>query len=136
MLTWQIFLILSMIFLLIEIFVPMMFFLNFALGCLLTAAIAQYTSSPAILITCAVLLSLLSLAFLRPFLMNSKKQESGVEDKYIGKTAKVIEPVTQNSGAVTIYGERWEARSDIEIEIGAEVKIIKNESLVFYVQKI
>ena len=59
--------------------------------------------------------------------------------QYIDKIVKTIEPVTQNSGAVTIYDERWEARlaSDgEEIPIGVDVKIVRNDSLVLYVERL
>ena len=58
--------------------------------------------------------------------------------KYIGKIVKVIEPVTKYTGAITIYDERWEARTenDETIPTGSEVKIVKYESLVLIVEKI
>ena len=69
---------------------------------------------------------------------DEKDKQTGLDDKYIGKIVKVTEPVTTNSGAVTIYDERWNARieSGDEIPVGAEVKIVKNDSLVLYVERI
>ena len=136
MLLWQLFLILAMVFIIIEIFVPMMFFVNFALGCLVTAGIAVYIPQLKPLIIIAVALSACFLWVLRPILMKKLKPQTGVEDKYIGKIVKVIEPVNANGGAITIYGERWVAKSDEEIPAGCDVKIIKNDSLVFFVKKI
>lgn len=136
---WQIFIICSMIFLLIEIFVPMMFFLNFALGCLITAGLSIYTDNLAVLITFAVAISGVFLAVLRPMFLKTKKEnKTGLENKYIGKVVKVVESVNKVSGAVTIYDERWNARSigDDEFPVGSEVKIVKNDGLVFYVEKI
>ena len=71
-------------------------------------------------------------------LKTTKSQKTGMEDKYIGKVVKVISPITKSSGAITIYGERWDARTETEGEIptGAEVRIIKNESLVMFVEKV
>ena len=43
------------------------------------------------------------------------------------------------SGIITLYGERWEARlseSEEEIPENTEVKIVKNDSLIMYVEKI
>ena len=61
-----------------------------------------------------------------------------MEGKYIGKTAKVTEEVTAERGVITIYGERWEARCENGeiISVGAEVKILRNDSLIMYVTKI
>ena len=71
-------------------------------------------------------------------LKTDKSQKTGMENKYIGQIAKVISPITKTSGAITIYGERWEARYEGEGEIpeGANVKIIGNESLIIYVERI
>ncbi len=70
--------------------------------------------------------------------LKNKNYSTGVEEKYIGKTAKVIEDISKNSGAISIYDERWNARTltDEFIKVGDEVKIVKNESLIFYVEKI
>lgn len=133
---WQIFLILAMIFLLIEMFVPMLFFVNFALACFVVASLTIYTNDITVLTVVAVILSGLFLWLLRPILMEKLHAKTGVEDKYIGKIVKVIEPINSNGGAITIYGERWNAKADEEIEAGADVKIIRNDSLILYVEKV
>ena len=133
---WQLFLILAMIFLLIEMFVPMLFFVNFALACFVTAGLTLFTEDITFLTIETVILSALFLWLLRPILMEKLHAKTGVEDKYIGKVVKVIEPINANGGAITIYGERWNAKADEEIEAGADVKIIKNDSLILYVKKV
>ncbi len=69
--------------------------------------------------------------------LKNKNYSTGVEEKYIGKTAKVIEEISKNNGVISIYDERWNARTinDETINIGEEVTIVKNESLIFYVEK-
>lgn len=141
MVYWQILAIIGISFLIIEIFTPMMFFLNFSLACFCTAILSLYTKNLNILIPFFVVLSILFVSFLRPILMKklkNKNYSTGVEEKYIGKTAKVIEDISKNSGAISIYDERWNARTltDETFKVGEEVKIIKNESLIFYVEKI
>ena len=86
-----------------------------------------------------VVLSLLLLWFLRPLLVKSKNQKNsntGMKSKYIGQTAKVIEEVTSDSGVISIYDERWNARSinNEIIPIGSIVEIIKHESLIMSVK--
>ncbi len=136
---WQIFVITGLLFLIIEIFTPAFFFLNFALACFLTAILALFIFDWNVLIPSFVVFSAIFLFFLRPFLMKKRNgdKKTGVEEKYIGKTAKVIETVTSSGGVVSIYDERWNARSNNQEEFptGTEVKIIKNESLVFFVEK-
>lgn len=138
---WQLLLIAGIVFLLIEMLTPMLFFLNFALACFITAILAVFVVDLNYLIPVFVVFSALFLLFLRPFLVKKKTNgngtKTGVEEKYIGKIVKVTDTITTNSGVVSIYNERWEARSESgeEIPAGLEVKIIRNESLVLYVVK-
>ncbi len=134
---WQILAGLGLIFLILEMTVPTMFFLNFAIGAFITAICSIYIINWYALILIFVGISLLSLTFLRPMLVKKtqKNQETGLAAKYIGKTAKVVETVTPNSGVISIYDERWEARADHEIPAGNEVIIEKNESLIMYVKE-
>ena len=137
---WQFLCVVGIAFVILEIFTPSMFFLNFALAAFITAGITLITLNKFALVLAFFLLSFLSFVFLRPMLLrrNSKETETGIEGKYIVKKAKVIEEVGSNGGVITIYGERWEARTqDCEIiPIGTEVKILKNDSLIMYVTKV
>lgn len=136
---WQLLVIMGVIFIIIEMFTPVMFFLNLALACFVTAIVAFFVADWNVLIPVFVIFSALFLLFLRPFLVKTKAngQKTGVEEKYIGRIAKVTDTVTSNSGVITIYNERWEARTDDgdEIPVGSDVKIIRNESLILYVEK-
>lgn len=139
---WQFFAIVGVVFLVLELFAPMLFFLNFGISGLVSAVVAVFFPAWNILIPVFVTIALLLLFALRPFLAkavdirNGKSLETGVQSKYIGQVAKVIEHVSQYSGAISIYGERWEARSEkgVEFALGSEVKIVKNESLVMFVE--
>ena len=136
---WQILCMVGIGFIILEIFTPSMFFLNFALAAFITAGISLITLNKFALVLAFFLLSFLSFAFLRPILLrrNSKDTETGMEGKYIGKTAKVTEEVTAERGVITIYGERWEARclGEQSIPAGADVKIVKNDGLIIFVEK-
>ena len=61
-----------------------------------------------------------------------------MESKYVGKTAKATEDITKNSGAITIYDERWQARNIDEgtIEKGSNVEIVSYESIVMNVRRV
>jgi membrane protein implicated in regulation of membrane protease activity len=139
MIHWQLFIVVGIVFIIIEIFTPVVFFLNLALASFLTAILAFFIVDWNILIPVFAVSSLVFLLFLRPILVRTKKngEKTGVEEKYIGKIAKVTDTITLNSGVISIYNERWEARSNSgeEISIGSEVKIIRNESLLLYVEK-
>ncbi len=141
MVLWEIFAIAGLVSLILEMILPSMFFLNLALAGFLTAIIAIFLNNWIYLTLIFVVLSIISILFLRPILLQhkeNKEQETGMKAKYIGKIVKVIEPVTKYTGAITIYDERWEARTenDETIPTGSEVKIVKYESLVLIVEKI
>lgn len=138
---WEIFTIAGLVFIILEMLVPSMFFLNPAIAAVITALVAVWITNWVTLTIVFVVLSIASILFLRPLLIKdkrSKEMQTGMENKYIGKIVKVIEPITKFSGAITVYDERWEARvdSDETIPVGSEVKIVKNESLVLTVEKI
>jgi membrane protein implicated in regulation of membrane protease activity len=136
---WELLGIIGIAFLILEMFTPSMFFLNFSLAAFITATVSVFTKDTFLLVIVFFVLSFASFAILRPILIKklSKNKETGLKSKYIGQLAKVENDITDNSGVITIYGERWEARSDngIFIPKGSEVKIIRNESIIMYVKK-
>lgn len=138
MVAWQLCAGIGLISLILEMCIPTMFFLNFAVGAFVTAICAIYITNWTALILIFAGVSLVSLLFLRPMLVKKtqKSQETGLNAKYIGKTAKVVETITPNSGVISLYDERWEARSDHEIPAGCDVEIERNDSLIMYVKEI
>lgn len=139
LLMWQMLCVVGVAFVILEMFTPSMFFLNFALAAFITAIASLFTLNYFTLVLVFFMFSFISFVFLRPILLrkNSKDTETGIEGKYIGKVAKVIEEVSKDRGVITIYGERWEARSLDEqiIPVGDDVKIVNNDSLVMFVEK-
>lgn len=138
---WEIYVIAGLGFIILEMTMPSMFFLNLAFAGFVTAVTALFVQDWVTLILIFVLLSILSIILLRPVLLKhreTKEQQTGMEGKYIGKIVKVIEPVTKFSGAIRIYDERWEARTECEetIDVGTEVRIVKYDSLILTVEKI
>ena len=139
MVMWQLMLIIGFAFLILEMFTPVMFFLNFAAAAFITSLISIFIIDINTLMTVFIAISLLLLFFVRPLFIKkcTKEQTTGMDNKYIGKTAKVIEPITSTSGAISIYDERWEARCEDgkEIPVGESVKIIKYDSLIMSVKE-
>lgn len=140
MVLWEFLVICGIVFILLELFIPSMFFLNFAVAAFITAIVSLFTVRTITLVLVFFIMSFLSFIFLKPLIIKkmSKETETGVNDKYIGKTAKVEEEISSDKGVISIYGERWEARTldGSIIDAGANIKIIKNESLIMYVEKI
>ena len=139
MILWQILVVCGIAFLILEMFTPSMFFLNFALAAFITAGISLFIKEPYTLAIVFFVLSFVSFIFLRPVIMKrfNHAKETGLNSKYIGQTAKVEEDLSASSGVISIYGERWEARSENGefIPTGSEVKIVRNESIIMYVTK-
>ncbi len=137
---WELLGIVGIAFLILEMFTPSMFFLNFAIAAFLTSGISVFVKNPYTLVIVFVVLSFVSFAFLRPVLKKCfcKSKETGLNSKYIGQIAKAETEITESSGVITIYGERWEARSEdcSVIPPNSEVKIVRNDSIVMYVEKI
>ena len=140
MILWQLLAICGIAFLILEMFTPSMFFLNFSLASFICAVLSLYTKNPYVLVIAFFIFSFVSFIFLRPIIMKklSKSQETGINSKYIDKIAKAETEITERSGVISIYGERWEARSEngTVIPQGSEVKIIRNESIIMYVSEV
>ena len=139
MVLWQLLAVCGIAFLLLEMFTPSMFFLNFSLSAFICAVLSLYTKNLYVLAIAFFVFSFVSFIFLRPIIMNrfNKSKETGMNSKYIGQVAKADEEITASSGVISIYGERWDARSENGsiIEKGSEVKIVRNESIIMYVQE-
>lgn len=137
---WQIILGVGIIFLLLEIFIPSMFFINFAISAVICAIISLFYKSIFGLIVIFSALSLILVFLLRPIFQkkNQNEEKTGMEEKYVGKTARVVENVTKDSGVISIYDERWQARNieESEIQAGEMVEILGYESLIMKVKKV
>lgn len=138
---WIMWIIAGVIFFIVELFTPMLFFLNLAFACLFAAAGAYFDLSFAWQVAIYVITASVLIIFIRPFLMQNittKDTATGMEAKYIGQNAKTILPTNNLEGRVTIYGEEWAARSinGEEIPTDADVKIVKNEGTILFVEKI
>ena len=137
---WEFLVVCGIGFIILELFTPSMFFLNFAVAAFITALVSLYITKTLTLVLVFFVFSFLSFVFLRPLILKkmTKETETGINDKYIGKTAKAIEEITSDKGAISIYGERWDARSidGSVISPDSKVKIVRNESLIMFVEKI
>lgn len=135
---WQIWVIAGVILCIVEIFTPAMFFLNIGFACFIASIIAALGFAGIWQVIIFGLFSAIFLIWLRPLLLKQKQSEKPETiEMYIGKTAKVIEKVTKDNGKIAIFGEEWQAKSinDEVFEVGDNVKIVKNESIVMFVEK-
>ena len=137
---WQFLAVCGIGFIILEIFTPSMFFLNFALASFITAGLSVWIKDLGYLTVIFFVLSFVSFIFLRPIIMKryNKTKETGISSKYIGQIVNAETDIDSKSGVISIYGERWEARSKdgTVIHQGSEVKIVHNESIIMYVNQI
>lgn len=138
---WMLFVVIAIIASVVEIVAPTLFCINFAIAGVISALISLFWGGFIENMVVFIAISVLSIIFIKPLLqkMLKKEDETDFNAQYIGKIVKVIEPITNLKGAVTIYEERWEARlkeAGEEIAVGADVKIVSNESTILFVEKI
>lgn len=136
---WQIWGVVSIIFFIVEMFTPTTFFLNLGLASLISALTAWLGGNFSVQVIIFALFSAICLIFLRPILIKKITDKSSeFDEKYKNQTAVVVEKITPESGRIGIYGETWQAKSidGSEIEKDSQVKIIRIESIIMYVEKI
>lgn len=137
---WQIWIAVGIVLLIIEMFTPLLFFASISFGCFMAGLLAYLGLSTFFQALGLGFVSVFFIVLIRPFIIKKKNHtvETGMQGKYFDKRATVIEKITSHSGRVKIYGEEWQAKSisGEEIEVGEEVLINHNESLILFVDKI
>ena len=141
---WHIWSIAGFILLLIEMMTPTTFFLTLA-GASFFAGIAAYLYPDETGIQVGAFVIFLPIFYfaIKPFMDKKDKepQSTGLDAKYLGQSAIVSKTIGKNGtngiGEIKIYGEVWQAKScdDSEISEGSMVKIVRNESLIMFVEK-
>ena len=111
-----IWLILAVVFIIIEINTTGLVSIWFALGALITMAVSYFTTSPAILISVFVISSALFLLLVMPFarkLLKNNKYATN-SDRIIGKDAVVTEDidVLNGKGQIKVSGSIWSAKTE------------------------
>ena len=135
---WQKLVIAGIVLVILEVLTPTTFFITLALASFVTAAVSLLSENMNILVPVWVISSLVFLAGLRLFSKKKEKINAGTGmDRYIGQRAIVLEEVDDDSGVVSIFDERWNARSADEqrYQVGDKVMIIREENLVLFVGK-
>ena len=139
---WQIWLVIGVILFIVEIFTPTMFFINMAIGAMFAAVPAFYGLDFMYQVICFGIVSGLSFAFLRPFLLNKfnlgNDEKMDVHAKYIGAQAKTVTEITKTSGRIAVFGEEWDARTkdDEVIPSSCHVIITSSEDIIMFVKKL
>ncbi len=145
MTTWQIWLLVAAVFVIIEIFTSGFAVACFSVGCVFSAILAACDLSVTWQVVAFAIGTFLAFIFIRPFVMkiiDKKTNDNNIKtnmDNIIGKTAVVTERIEEGGyGRVKIDGDDWKARTDdgTMVDVGERVQILSYESIVLTVKKL
>jgi membrane protein implicated in regulation of membrane protease activity len=131
--TWIVWLIIAAVLGTVEIFTTTLAFGLVALGALVAAGAGWAGGDPAVQFAAFVLASAVGLGVARPFALRHVRQPPLLRTgtaALVGRTAKVLEEVSDSGGRVRIGGDVWSARSYDEtqvIPVGATVDVMHIE---------
>ena len=141
---YQIWLVVAIVLVILEIMTAGFGVICFAIGAVFSALVAGLGGSITWQIVVFAVVSLLTFVFLRPvvirFLDKKSKDVKTNADAVIGRKGIVSERIdsAQHTGRVAIDGDDWKAISEdgSVIEKGAEVKIVKLDSIILIVKQL
>ena len=141
---WQIWIIVALIFFIIEIFAPTFLSASIAIGCIAAGIFSYIDFGIKVQLIAFSIGTLTSFFGVRPFMLkyahrNSKKVKTNVE-ALVGKIGKVIIPIdnSQNQGRIIVEGDDWKAVTENNeiLNAGEKVEVLKINSTTLIVKPI
>ncbi|MBR4138283.1 MAG: NfeD family protein [Bacteroidales bacterium] len=145
MTTWQIWLLIAAVFVVIEIFTSGFAVACFSVGCVFGAILAACDLSLTWQVVAFAIGTFLAFVLIRPVVMKYLDKKTNNDhiktnmDNIIGKTAVVTERIEENGfGRVKIDGDDWKAQTTdgVAVEVGEKVQIESYESIILTVKKL
>jgi len=141
---WQIWLIVAVCFLVVEMFSVSFVFLCFCLGCLGSSILAYFTPLVGWHLLAFSVVSLVSFFTIRPFMLKYAYRKSHAVkinvDALVGSIGRVVETIDEkeNTGRIFVNGDDWRARSEGEelIPVSENVEVIRVDSTILIVKHI
>lgn len=140
---WQLWALVVIICLILEITSGDFFILCFSIGALFSTVVAALGSGFTVQLEIFAVVSVLSLFFVRPRLVKllhgKRKERVSNADAIIGRVGKVSEAIESGGyGRVAIDGDDWKAVSadGSYVPLGQNVRIIGRESVIITVEKV
>lgn len=135
-----IWLVLSILFMYIEIMSPgLFFFLAFSVGCIAGSILAFLSYSLFAQCVSSLVVTLVAFWIMRKYFATALKSGGDVKTNFFaltGKDAIVTKEINPtSSGQVKIRGELWPAKSDNKIDLGISVHIVRLEGNHLIVKK-
>jgi membrane protein implicated in regulation of membrane protease activity len=141
---WQIWLIVAVVFFVVEIFSSTFVFLCFSLGCVISSIFAYFGVVGWVQLLAFSIVTLISFFTVRPFMIKyayrkSEKVKTNV-DALVGKRGRVTETIDlkKNTGRVFVHGDDWKAESEDGeiIQQDEQIEVKKVNSTILIVTKI
>ena len=137
---WQIWIIIAIAVLIIEVFTTTFFFVSLAIGALGAALAAVFGSPIEIQLLLAAVFTLISFVWARPVLQQFSNRHLTNTDALIGQVGRVSERIDASTGTgrVKVGGDDWKAvaMNAALLESGTQVEIIRVDSTILYVKPI
>lgn len=136
--SWEIWLLIAILFLVVEIFSGSFFFISLSAGAI-GGSIGSFLGELELQLFISSLFLLLSFLLARPFLLKiSNRSQKTNTDALIGQKGRVLIEINSvtGTGRVIVGGDDWKAISigDILIPEGTIVEVIKVDSTIIYVK--
>lgn len=139
---WQLWVLVTVVCLILELTSGDLFVLCFSIGALVTAVLSAFGLGFYGQLAVFVVASVLSLLFVRPSLVRRlhgrKKERLSNADALIGRIGRVSEAIEQGGyGRVAIDGDDWKAVSSdgTYVPMGQNVRVVGRESIIITVEK-
>ncbi|MBM7558309.1 NfeD family protein [Marinitoga litoralis] len=137
---WQFWLVLGIIFVVLEILTPSFFFLWFGISAFISSILGTFITNKFITSTIFIILSALLWLFSKKIAkkwLEPKNTKLIHLDELVGKNGIALTDFdNENSGIVKVFSEEWKAYSEEEkINKGDKIIVLKRESNILIVKK-
>jgi len=141
---WQIWLVVALVFVIIEIFTSGFAVACFSVGCVFSSILAALNLSMTWQCLGFAVGTFLAFVLIRPFVLKYlDRKTNGNEvktnmDNIIGKTGVVTERIEEDGyGRVKIDGDDWKAKTEdgTSAEVGEKLKVVSYESIILTVKR-
>lgn len=139
--TWHIWIIISIILVIIEIFVPTFLAISLAIGCLASGIMAYFGLNFTVQLIAFAIGTLISFFCARPLMLKYGHKNSKIKtnaDALVGKVGRVVVAIDnhKSQGRVIVEGDNWRAETEINeiIKEGEKVEVVKVNSTILIVK--
>lgn len=140
---WHIWVIIALIFAIVEIFAPSFIAMSIAVGCLLSALGAGFEASFKLQLLLFSVGTAISFFAVRPFMLKFAHRKSNAVktnvDALVGKTGRVTEAIDNaaNTGRAMVDGDDWRVLTEDNstVNAGEIIEVVKVDSTRLIVRK-